>query len=517
MRIAVPLALALLSPLVAAQTPCSDWEVTPVPADPSWFSTWLYDVSALDSDDAWAVGYFSTPKPGSGYEEFTYAVHWDGAQWTHVPTPNPSPYPGGTSCYLRTVEMVGPNDVWAAGSRYGGAGGLSVGDWIFVVHWNGSTWTEVPVAAPPGGVSVNFSGTRVIESISFGPNDVWFGGWWAEPNPLGSVTWRPLLMHWDGSKLSIEDGPAPHDGYYGFHVESFSATGPNDIWALCAKNTSGGSSKKVVILHYDGSSWSEASIADAPQEVEMNAVVALAANDVWAFGTIPWTTQGYVIHFDGNTWSHVPNGPYADDAVARGGTIYFGTEPIAQIPDGSISMLDGGTVTTLETFPNLVQPAIFGFDDYDPCGAWAVGRQWVAGEGLRPLAARMDSTAGVWKTVGDGISGTFGLVPELTGSGTLLGGTALQIALSDALPGGSSTLIVGPSAANLPLFGGTLVPTPSILLSGLPVGPNGGWLLGSVWPNGVPSGAELYLQAWIADPIAPQGYAASAGLRATVP
>ncbi len=518
MRTTMLLIVAMgLSPLAAGQAPCGTWEVTSVPADPSWYSTWLKDVSALGSDDAWAVGYFSVPKTvGSGYEEFTYAVHWDGSKWTQVSTPNSSPYPGGTSCYLSTVEMVSSNDVWAAGSRYGDAGGLSVGDWIFVLHYDGSTWQEVSVASPPGGVSINFSGTRVTESISFGPSNVWFGGWWGEPNQVGSVTWRPLLMNWDGSKLTIHDGPAPHDGYYGFHVESMSATGPNDVWAACAKNTAGGDSAKAVILHYDGSTWTQVQIPDAPIAFEMNEVVAIAPNDVWAFGTIPWTTQGYVLHYDGSAWTPVANGPYVDTATAQGGTIYFGTEPIAQVPHGTISMLDNGTVTLLEPLANLTQPALLNMDSYDPCGAWAVGRHSVAGEGQRPLAVRMDG-ASVWKTVGEGIAGTFGLTPKLAGIGTLAGGSALQIALSDALPGAASTLIVGAAAANLPLFGGTLVPTPSILLPGLPVGASGGWVIGATWPSGVPSGANLYLQAWLADPNAIQGYSASQGLHAKVP
>ena len=496
--------------------PCSSWEVTAVPADPGWHSTWLRDVSALGSSEAWAVGYYSTPKPGSGYEEFTYAVHWDGVLWTHVPTPSPSPYPGGTSCYLNTVEMVAPDDVWAAGSRYGDAGGLSVGAWILVIHYDGSTWQEVPVQAPPGGTGINFSGTRVTESISFGPDDVWFGGWWAEPNPLGSVTWRPLLMHWNGSTLQIHDGPAPHDGYYGFHVESMSATGPNDIWAACAKNTAGGDSKKAVILHYDGASWTEASIPDAATAFEMNEVVALGQNDVFAFGTIPWTTQGYVLHYDGSSWNEIPGGPYVDTATAHDGAIYFGTEPIAQVPHGTLSMFVGGVTTPLESLPNQVQPALLGMDSYDPCGVWAVGRHWTSSEGLRPLAVRMDASS-PWKKVGVGVAGTAGLTPTLTGSGALAAGSTVQVTLADALPGAPSVLILGTAAANVPLFGGTLVPAPMVIVPGVPVGAGGGWSAGATWPAGVPSGFELYLQAWIPDAAAIQGYAASPGLQATVP
>lgn len=517
MRTSVLFCLALSIGSASAQVPCGDWTVTPVPVESGWNSTWLRDVSALSSDDAWSVGFYSVPKPGSGYEEFTYAAHWDGDAWTRVPTPNAIPYPGGSSCYLNTVAMVDSDDVWAAGSRYGDAGGLSVGMWIYVMHWDGTSWTEVSVQSPPGGVSINFSGTQVTESIAFAPDDVWFGGWWAEPNSLGSVTWRPLLMHWDGSKLEIKDGPSPHDGYYGFHVESFTATGPDDIWAACAKNTAGGDSTNVVLLHYDGASWTEAPVPDAPVAFEMNEVVARSANDVWAFGTIPWGTSSYVLHYDGVQWTGGVSGPYADAVVAHQGAFYFGTEPTAQVQNAGISLFDGATTTVLDPLLALTQPAFFAFDAYDPCGVWAVGRQFIAGEGLRPLAVRMDGSAGVWSTVGSGLPGTANLTPALTGTGAMSQGSPVQIALSDALPGATSFLVVGVGAANLPFAGGILVPTPSIVVTGLPVGPTGGWFLVATMPVLLPAGTELYLQAFVHDPVAVKGLAASPGLRAIAP
>ena len=77
-------------------------------------------------------------------------MFWDGSEWERVPTPSPSPYPGGTKAYLHAIGAVGPDDVWAAGDRYGDAGGLSVGAWIMVQHWDGSSWQVVPTPAPPG-------------------------------------------------------------------------------------------------------------------------------------------------------------------------------------------------------------------------------------------------------------------------------------------------------------------------------------------------------------------------------
>jgi hypothetical protein len=117
---------------------------------------------------------------------------------------------------------------------------------------------------------------------------------------------------------------------------------------------------------------------------------------------------------------------------------------------------------------------------------------------------------------GNGLAGTNG-VPVLTGSGTLAPSTPIGLLLTNALPGSTTTLIIGLTAINAPFKGGVLVPAPNILLPGLLTGPSGSLALVSPWPAGIPSGVALYVQAWIHDAAAVKGFAASNALHLVTP
>jgi hypothetical protein len=74
----------------------------------------LEGVSALASNDVWAVGFYG---PNSNSRWGTLAEHWDGKQWNVVPTPNFHPEAGENG--LAAVSAVSSGDVWAVG-EYGG-------------------------------------------------------------------------------------------------------------------------------------------------------------------------------------------------------------------------------------------------------------------------------------------------------------------------------------------------------------------------------------------------------------
>jgi hypothetical protein len=128
----------------------------------------------------------------------------------------------------------------------------------------------------------------------------------------------------------------------------------------------------------------------------------------------------------------------------------------------------------------------------------------------------LDQLPDPWTVVGSGVAGTTG-VPVLVGSGTLVGGEPLSLALSNAKPGGSAALIIGLSALNAPFMGGTLVPTPNTVVAGLPIDGTGALVIGTTMPVGIPSGAQFWVQYWIVDPAGPAGVSASNGLRGTTP
>ncbi len=121
-----------------------------------------------------------------------------------------------------------------------------------------------------------------------------------------------------------------------------------------------------------------------------------------------------------------------------------------------------------------------------------------------------------WDVLGSALGGAHG-EPVLTGAGTLVGGDDVTLTVSAALENAPTTLIVGFTALNVPLKGGTLVPAVDLLVSGLSTDGTGTMVLATPWPLGLPSGLELYLQAWIVDAAGPKGVAATNAVLGTTP
>jgi hypothetical protein len=113
-----------------------------------------------------------------------------------------------------------------------------------------------------------------------------------------------------------------------------------------------------------------------------------------------------------------------------------------------------------------------------------------------------------WYDLGNALAGTNGL-PSLAGSGSLLAGDAVALALTNARASSPTLLIVGLSRLDAPFAGGTLVPALNFIISGLPTNALGDLTLASTWPTGIGSGVSVYFQFWILDPLGPAGFAAS--------
>jgi len=102
----------------------------------------LSGVAAVSTDDVWAVGsYRNSQKDGTWGSLQTLTMHWDGGEWNVVPSPNPgvnSPFND-----LRDVTSVTRDDVWAVGS-YLPQFGVGVPYQTLTMHWDGSQWSLVP-------------------------------------------------------------------------------------------------------------------------------------------------------------------------------------------------------------------------------------------------------------------------------------------------------------------------------------------------------------------------------------
>jgi hypothetical protein len=243
------------------------WLQVPSP-NASTADNYLLDVSAISPNDVWAVGYYSNTVT-QRYETLTQ--HWNGSTWTIVPSPNPA----GWHNYLRAVDGVASNDVWAVGDGRPNVG--YGGGYLLTFHWDGTSWTAVPNPNP------GFNYANSLEDvIAFAGNDVWAAGFWREYSPQG------LLMHWNGSIWTREANPVMPAWMYGI-----SGTSNSDMWAVGYEI--GGSTTSLVWRRI-GTSWS---IVPSPDVGALYGVSAVAANDAWAVG------EGGIIRWNGTSWNTV--------------------------------------------------------------------------------------------------------------------------------------------------------------------------------------------------------------------
>ena len=142
----------------------------------------------------------------------------------------------------------------------------------------------------------------------------------------------------------------------------------------------------------------------------------------------------------------------------------------------------------------------------------ADGTLVVAGVGNDLRAYRTPSP---WTNLGGGIAGALG-EPALAGLGTLTAGNTVTFRASNVAPNSLGVFILGASALNVPIFGGTLVPSLDVTLVAA-FDAQGRWSLGLPWPANVPTGASTWWQMAVLDLTAPAGFAASAGLRSVAP
>lgn len=177
----------------------SSWSVIASP-NPGTVSNVLYSVSAISSNDIWASGnYLYGNNNLAGFVE-----HWNGSQWSIVPSPN--------ALTLNAITAISANDVWAVGININNK---STG----AEHWDGSQWSVFPSR---GGFGSDFSSVNALSS-----NNVWAVGSIENRN----TQFQTLTEHWDGSHWYIKASP----NMPGANNQLFAVThvpGRGSLWAV---------------------------------------------------------------------------------------------------------------------------------------------------------------------------------------------------------------------------------------------------------------------------------------------
>ena len=187
-----------------------------------------------------------------------YVLHWNGSQWSQLPL--------GDNREVDSLWGSGPDDVWGARSDGG-----------YLGHWDGNTWAHVD--SVNGGVLAGGA-----------PGDFWAGirgalidgGWAAGLAHHEPGTFDPPIAVTTAACLT----PAQGDIYA--IVVSGWANATDDVWFV-GNHT----------YHYDGASWT---CVPTPATSILHGVWGSSSADVWAVGE-----AGTILHFDGVSWSAVPS------------------------------------------------------------------------------------------------------------------------------------------------------------------------------------------------------------------
>ena len=252
------------------------------------------------------------------------------------------------------------------------------------------------------------------------------------------------------------------------------------------------------------------SAGNADKDVEWPAmtegVLSVAAIDpdggrsVW----FPGSASNY------GAWVEVSAGGSSVPAISNGGFAALGSGTSAAAPNvtGVVAMLlsEDRDLSTDDLIA-IVQEGAVSVDALNPAFAGLLGTG-------HANAFRSLSLLELVTDLGSGLAGTS--APVLNAWGSVEAGGTFTLSASGATPDAFGALIVGTTRADLPLFGGTLVPTPQFTLPA-PSDADGAWRATFTLANGLPPGGELFVQGGFLDLGAPQAIALSNAVRVAQP
>lgn len=258
-----------------------------------------------------------------------------------------------------------------------------------------------------------------------------------------------------------------------------SAVSASDAWAV----GSTGTSDQPLIVHWDGTRWSQAASPNVPTS-ELSGVSMVSATDGWAVGyydngnEVP---RPLVLHWNGARWAQVPV------SVSSGYTVLFAVSA-ASTSDawavGTQLRSTGWTALTLHwngtgwsqvPSPNPVPAAAYGVSDAAPGNAWTVGRSGKTSTVELPKTLTLHWSGTSWQHV---FSPNPGPPNALTGVAILSNSNAWAAGDYTTSTSGTAALTLhwnGTNWARVPNQGGT---TDSFLTDVTMVSATNGWAVG---------------------------------------
>lgn len=277
-------ALALAGGAASAQS--TDWQFFPTTSPYPQNIPQGSDAPA--DDEVWVVGNSDFFDPFPLFFSHTFAMRFDGTQWSFVPTPDID----GASLY--GVMKMPDDEVFAVGSYDAGSDAATL-----FLRYDGSSWNQDDGPTRRGGAGFLGLGTA--------GQDPWAVGFQATLDPPPSATGQALAARWNGSGWdSFEPEPLAFGGRGYNTLRDVDGVSEDDAWAVgSAQETGvGGFGPTAYIVRWQGDQWELFDIG-LREVAQLSDVLALATDDVWAVGS--WNVGGgnsqpLVLHWDGSNW-----------------------------------------------------------------------------------------------------------------------------------------------------------------------------------------------------------------------
>lgn len=261
-------------------------------------------------------------------------------------------------------------------------------------------WSIIPNPNP--GVEYDFSGVSAISA-----KDVWAVGTYYN---TGGRRALGLTEHWNGKAWVVKKSPEP--SYHFNNLNAVTAIASNDVWAV-GDYKSTNTRAQILAEHWNGAAWSLVNTPNPGTAInDFHSIAADASNDVWAVGfynNTKSTEQTLVEHWDGSSWSVVPS-----LNVGSGDNLLYSVAAISPtdvwvVGNGSgqpqIEQWDGSSWT-------IVPSAAPGTSNYsfDAIAAVSANDIWVAGsytKGIHSKTLIEHWNSKKWSIVSSPSSGSF--------------------------------------------------------------------------------------------------------------
>lgn len=258
--------------------------------------------------------------------------------WNEVSLPPTSP----TNGQLNEIKVISPNLIFTAGSKIDTNGsflGLILKydgtSWVemespatiinsiapisqndiyalsgnSVFHWNGSNWTDISSTLPDYNPNPNFDDRVLFKMIAFASNDVWLIGKILNTSS-GQGDLETYAVHYNGSSWSVASIPQSNkiDNVGAGLVMEVDASGPSDIWIATRGYIENTGTAQLGIWHYNGSSWSfVGEMIPSAGNIFLRDVSVVSTNDVWFSGYYSpgqGTLAAFYAHYDGSNYTY---------------------------------------------------------------------------------------------------------------------------------------------------------------------------------------------------------------------